>query len=93
MNGVKELRHHLVIEMADEGPRPHPDGWKADLADAEKEVDALISAVRKEEMAKIRKWLLDDDNDAITAIPFGNYPVNHVTVRALLDFLDEIDKP
>jgi hypothetical protein len=45
---VAELRHHLVIEMADTGCRPHPAGWHEDLADAEREVDALIAAVREE---------------------------------------------
>jgi hypothetical protein len=45
---VKELRHHLVIWMADTGVRPHPEGWHKDLRDAEKEVDALIIAVKEE---------------------------------------------
>ena len=62
MSKVEELRHHLVIEMADTGCRPHPEGWKEDLADAEKEVDSLIAAAREEgaeqEREKIRRMQL-----------------------------------
>jgi hypothetical protein len=55
MTKVEELRHHLVIELADLGPRPGWNGWHLDLADAEKEVDSLISAAKAQGVADERE--------------------------------------